>query len=107
MIHRTHNSALCSFAAAIATASKMQRINAVKRFKYDSRLDEYVDYTMNKVDAKPKKRVMKKRYEVVRNRDNKGEWLPEYEVYRVDRKHFDLVDRFESKELAEEFVGTL
>ena len=100
--HKTHDDALKSFAAAIATASKKQ-----KEYKKRERVDDYVEFTMNRLNANAPKRTTRKRFEVVRNRDNKTEYLPEYEVYRVDRKKFDLVDRFESRELAEEFMATL
>ncbi len=112
MTHHTHDNALKSLAIAITSASKRQKAVVVKsRFKYQSRLDEYVDYTAKRFDAVVEKKTPKRRLEVVRNRDNKHEYLPEYEVYettgRGKKKISEVIERFDTYELADEYISSL
>lgn len=102
--HHSHEKALKNFAAAVAHAADIQAKNrknkvetASRRLKYENRLDEYVDKTIERYELL-KKRSYHTYYFVMHDRDNK-KWVIVRKINRKEDISFGSMYRRETEEL--------
>jgi len=95
--HPSHNSAMESFRKTIAHASGTQKVVATRRLKFETRLDEYVQKTIERYEVF-KKRGYNTKYFLIHNRDEK-KWIICRKINRKEDMSFGSEYRREAEEL--------